>query len=72
MKRFGAYEILHELSQGGMGSVLLARRKGPGTFEQLVAIKTIRTEYASAAAVRATESVYSMYSTNNQSNPSGS
>ena len=36
-KRFGAYEILHELSQGGMGSVLLARRKGPGSFEQLVA-----------------------------------
>ena len=38
MKRFGAYEILHALSEGGMGSVLLARRRGPGTFEQLVAI----------------------------------
>nr|MBA3502122.1 serine/threonine protein kinase [Deltaproteobacteria bacterium] len=53
IKRFGAYEILHELSTGGMGSVLLGRRKGPGSFEQLVAIKTIRTEYAAAAHVRA-------------------
>jgi len=51
--RFGAYEILHELSQGGMGSVLLGRRRGPGSFEQLVAIKTIRSEYAGAEAVRA-------------------
>ncbi len=51
--RFGAYEILHELKSGGMGAVLLGRRKGPGTFEQLVAIKTIRPEYAAAQAVRA-------------------
>ena len=51
--RFGAYEILHELKAGGMGAVLLGRRRGPGTFEQLVAIKTIRTEYASTPAVRA-------------------
>src|SRR5437868_2665474 len=51
--RFGAYEILFELKSGGMGSVLLGRRKGPGAFEQLVAIKTIRAEYARAEAVRA-------------------
>ncbi len=51
--RFGAYEILHELKSGGMGAVLLGRRKGPGTFEQLVAIKTIRPEYAAAPSVRA-------------------
>jgi serine/threonine-protein kinase len=51
--RFGAYEILHELKSGGMGSVLLARRRGPGAFEQLVAIKTILPEYAAAPAVRA-------------------
>jgi predicted Ser/Thr protein kinase len=50
--RFGAYEILHELKSGGMGAVLLGRRRGPGTFEQLVAIKTIRTEYAGVQAVR--------------------
>ncbi|HEY5948864.1 MAG TPA: serine/threonine-protein kinase, partial [Kofleriaceae bacterium] len=53
MKKFGAYEILHELKSGGMGSVLLARRRGLGTFEQLVAIKTIRAEYAATPAVRA-------------------
>ena len=34
MTRFGAYEILHELKSGGMGAVLLGRRKGPGAFEQ--------------------------------------
>jgi hypothetical protein len=51
--RFGAYEILYELKTGGMGAVLLGRRRGPGAFEQLVAIKTIRPEYAGAPAVRA-------------------
>ena len=51
--RFGNYEILYELKSGGMGAVLLGRRRGPGTFEQLVAIKTIRPEYAQAAHVRA-------------------
>jgi len=53
MTKFGAYEILYELKSGGMGAVLLARRRGPGAFEQLVAIKTIRPEYAQAPAVRA-------------------
>jgi len=53
LNRFGAYEILYELKSGGMGAVLLGRRRGPGTFEQLVAIKTIRPEYAQAPAVRA-------------------
>ena len=51
--RFGAYEILFELKSGGMGAVLLGRRRGPGAFEQLVAIKTIRQEYANAESVRA-------------------
>ena len=51
--RFGAYEILYELKSGGMGAVLLGRRRGPGTFEQLVAIKTIRPEYATLPQVRA-------------------
>src|ERR1043166_8648915 len=51
--RFGAYEILYELKTGGMGAVLLGRRRGPGAFEQLVAIKTIRPEFAQTAAVRA-------------------
>src|SRR5438552_7973591 len=52
-KKFGAYEILYELKTGGMGSVLLGRRRGPGSFEQLVAIKTIRAEYGHVEAVRA-------------------
>src|SRR5258708_10156716 len=36
-----------------MGAVLLGRRRGPGAFEQLVAIKTIRPEFATTLAVRA-------------------
>jgi hypothetical protein len=52
-KRFGAYEILYELKSGGMGAVLLGRRRGPGAFEQLVAIKTILAEHAQTPMVRA-------------------
>jgi eukaryotic-like serine/threonine-protein kinase len=51
--RFGAYEILYELKTGGMGAVLLGRRRGPGAFEQLVAIKTILASHAQSPAVRA-------------------
>ncbi|HSR96327.1 MAG TPA: protein kinase, partial [Kofleriaceae bacterium] len=51
--RFGAYEILYELKTGGMGAVLLGRRRGLGAFEQVVAIKTILADYAQAPAVRA-------------------
>jgi hypothetical protein len=53
VQRFGAYEILYELKSGGMGAVLLGRRRGPGSFEQLVAIKTILAEYAQTPTVRA-------------------
>jgi serine/threonine protein kinase len=53
ISKFGSYEILYELKSGGMGSVLLGRRRGPGAYEQLVAIKTIRPEYANAPSVRA-------------------
>jgi predicted Ser/Thr protein kinase len=52
-ERFGAYEILFELKAGGMGAVLLGRRRGLGAFEQLVAIKTIRAEHAASPSVRA-------------------
>ena len=52
-QRFGSYEILYELKTGGMGAVLLGRRRGPGAFEQLVAIKTILAEHAKTEAVRA-------------------
>jgi len=51
--RFGAYEILHELKSGGMGAVLLGRRRGPGAFAQLVAVKTIRADLAEATQARA-------------------
>jgi predicted Ser/Thr protein kinase len=40
----GGYEILYELKAGGMGEVLLARRRGPSGFERLAAVKTIRAE----------------------------
>ena len=40
----GGYEILYELKAGGMGQVLLARRRGPSGFERLAAVKTIRAE----------------------------
>jgi eukaryotic-like serine/threonine-protein kinase len=49
----GAYEIVLALKEGGMGEVLLARWRGPGGIERLVAIKTIRAELAAAGPVRA-------------------
>ncbi|MEZ4403604.1 MAG: serine/threonine-protein kinase [Kofleriaceae bacterium] len=49
----GEYQLLHALRSGGMGDVLLARRHGPGGFEQLCAIKTVRAELAVTPAARA-------------------
>ena len=40
----GGYEILYQLKAGGMGEVLLARKRGPSGFERLAAVKTIRAE----------------------------
>ncbi|HVV83952.1 MAG TPA: protein kinase [Kofleriaceae bacterium] len=51
-QHLGGYEVLHALKAGGMGEVLLARRRGLGGFEQLCAIKTIRPELAGAPVVR--------------------
>jgi serine/threonine protein kinase len=36
------YEVLAQIGSGGIGRVLLARRRGPHGFEKLVAIKTLR------------------------------
>ena len=41
------YTLLQRLAIGGMGELLLARASGAGGVEKLVAIKRIRSEYAS-------------------------
>lgn len=46
----GSYEILRELGRGGMGSVYLGKRSGPGGFLKLVAIKRIHPHLAKEAA----------------------
>lgn len=48
--RLGAYELLQEIGYGGMGSVFLARRDGPGRFHKRVAIKTIHPHLAKEQA----------------------
>ncbi len=43
-RTLGDYEILRPLKTGGMGEVLLARKRGTAGFEKLLALKTIRAE----------------------------
>src|SRR5438105_12247500 len=45
-------EILAELSSGGMGEILLARKVGAHGFEKLVAIKTIRGDLGRRGDIR--------------------
>jgi hypothetical protein len=47
-ERVGAYELLAEIGQGGMGTVHLARR-ADDEFEKRVAIKLMRPGFATAA-----------------------
>jgi serine/threonine protein kinase len=47
------FEILAKLSSGGMGDILLARRRGVHGFEKLLAIKTIRGDLARRPDIRA-------------------
>lgn len=50
-QRIGAYEIVSQLGQGGMGSVFLAKR-ADGEYEQLVAIKFIMRASLEEAVIR--------------------
>jgi serine/threonine-protein kinase len=50
---FGGLEILARLDEGGMGEVLLARRNGAHGFEKLLAVKTVKSDLAKRADVRA-------------------
>src|SRR5580693_9786699 len=38
-KTVGSYELLLPIASGGMGTVYLARKRGPGGFEREVALK---------------------------------
>lgn len=50
---FGDTQILARLSTGGMGEVLLGRRRGALGFEKLCAVKTIRGDLTSRSDFRA-------------------
>src|SRR5688572_9642616 len=47
------YELVELISQGGMGTVHLGRLRGPLGFSRLVAIKTLRPDYAANPSARA-------------------
>ncbi len=44
--RLGRFELLMELSHGGMATLYLARMRGPQTFQKLVALKKIHDHLA--------------------------
>ena len=48
----GGFEVLAELDSGGMGDVLIARKRAVGGFERLVALKTVRRELTGVGAAR--------------------
>ena len=50
--KLGDYEVLRAIQSGGMGDVLLARRRGAVGFEKLFAIKTMRSDLRDLENVR--------------------
>jgi eukaryotic-like serine/threonine-protein kinase len=53
MMELGGFEILGGLAEGGMGEVLLARRRGVHGFEKLIALKTLKADLAARSDIRA-------------------
>ena len=47
-RRIGTYDVVAKLADGGVGTVYLARRRGPAGFQRLVAIKRLHPQFASA------------------------
>lgn len=45
-RAFGPYVLLHRLAAGGMAEVYVAKAKGLGGFEKLIAIKVIHPRYS--------------------------
>lgn len=45
-QRVGPYELLHKISVGGMAETFLAKRCGPGGFEQQVCLKRVLPAFA--------------------------
>jgi serine/threonine protein kinase len=45
-QRVGPYELMHKISVGGMAETFLARRGGPGGFEQQVCLKRVLPAFA--------------------------
>jgi eukaryotic-like serine/threonine-protein kinase len=46
--KIGDYEVVAKLADGGVGTVYLARRRGPANFSRLVAIKRLHAQFATA------------------------
>ena len=49
-QRIGTYDVVAKLADGGVGTVYLARRRGPAGFSRLVAIKRLHPQFASASS----------------------
>jgi serine/threonine-protein kinase len=45
-RQIGSYEVLAKLAEGGVGTVYLARKRGPSQFSRLVAIKRLHPQFA--------------------------